>query len=1641
MATARAPKQRCLTKHETVTSFESWRQNLTYILSLDQNFAAFLVEGAKWLKKSKANPTRGLTDDAERAANRRTAAQKVIQLDMMLGQIANYCPIISRNTIVKNSTSLTDVWQAIRAHFGFQSTGAQILDLADMHIEPEEKPEDLFQRITAFIEDSLLDASVLSHHGVKLEEEEELSPTLENVTVLLWLRMINPGLPKLVKQRYGTELRSQTLASIKPEISLALDSLLEELQSMDDAKVMRAAASHFKQSSNRPKTQTSTRSNPSRPVCPLCKQAGRPNTDHFLSKCTYLPDRDRAFIQARTRAVTGYDDQVEDTDVFYEGDTEPDHINSLPNDVREPNQSISHRVQIKQSPYLDTFYGSFPVRLTIDSGAETNMVRTSVATKINAKIVPSTQTAVQADGATPLTIRGETNLILTRDNFKLTLKALVVDDIDVEVLAGVPFMALNDVFVRPAKYQVLIGDNTVCSYAHNPLKNVSHPNVRLTYLLRGPPSQTAVWPGDYIELELPDEIKGRDDIAIEPRVDAKSTSHPAESLWPTPALIQQVNGKIRLSNESTEPILLKKHSHFCQAIYTTDPVISDDSSVPIQPCSSRANTSDHYKNVVTDPDNTLSPEMRNKFLEAHEKYSKAFNPDLSQTYNNYSGTYTQTINMGPVQPPQRRGRVPQYSRNRLDELQAKCDDLLAAGVFARPEQVGVSVEYINPSFLVNKPSGGTRLVTAFSDVGRYSKPQPCSLPDVDSTLRTISQWKYLIVTDLKDAYYQIPLDKQSMKYCGVTTPFKGTFVYTRSAMGMPGSEVALEELMCRVLGDLVQAGYVAKIADDLYIGGDTPEELLKNWICVLDTLIRNNLHLNAPKTIINPKSTVILGWLWSGGTLQASPHRVAALAACTPPVTVKGMRSYLGAYKVLGRCIPNCAAILSPLEDALTGKASTDSIEWSEDLQLAFKKAQQLLSSRKVITLPLASDQLWIVTDGSVKQRGIGATLYVMRNDKLHIAGFFSAKLRKHQVTWLPCEIEALSIAAAVRHFSPYIIQSQHRACVLTDSKPCVQGFDKLCRGEFSNSPRITSYLSTVARYQAHIQHLAGAANIPSDFASRNAPECSNPSCQVCAFVARLEESVVHAVTVSDLISGKVNIPYCSRSSWRVTQAESPDLRRVHAHLKQGTRPSKKDTKIKDIKRYLQVATIASDGLLVVKRNTPLSPSQECIVVPRSVLNGLLTALHLKLDHPSRSQLKSVVQRFFYALDMDSHIDSVCESCHTCASLKKIPHVVVPQSTSDGPEVIGVSYAADVCKREKQDILVIREGISSYTVAVLISDEKASSVRDALIMCIVPLCPMDSPPAVIRTDGAPCFRALVNDETLRKHNIAIELGSPKNINKNPVAERAIQELEEEILKQEPGGGPVSVLQLALAVSRLNTRIRGQGFSAREILYQRDQFSHHQLPLSDISIIENKHDDRRNNNPVSERAKAPKGRKALSPSVEVGDIVYLYCDRNKSCARDRYLVTSVEGDWCNIRKFAGSQLRALSYRVRRHECYKVPSTLPLSLPVRQYHDTEEDEMVPSHLAPTLVPPPMLVTPPAEDMPYGAADYNPPDPPDFHPVSVAEYSPPDPPDLPLGSMGMEPPPDDPPDTSCEQETLLRRSQRERRPPARYRDYVPH
>ena len=114
MADYKAPRQWQLTTTETRQSVESWWGNLMYRLSMDENFVPFLDPACKWEKQSATNPLRGLTDDVAAGVTIKSAAAKVLHLNLMLHQIANFASILARGTFVSKSTSVAAIKEAIK---------------------------------------------------------------------------------------------------------------------------------------------------------------------------------------------------------------------------------------------------------------------------------------------------------------------------------------------------------------------------------------------------------------------------------------------------------------------------------------------------------------------------------------------------------------------------------------------------------------------------------------------------------------------------------------------------------------------------------------------------------------------------------------------------------------------------------------------------------------------------------------------------------------------------------------------------------------------------------------------------------------------------------------------------------------------------------------------------------------------------------------------------------------------------------------------------------------------------------------------------------------------------------------------------------------------------------------------------------------------------------------------------------------------------------------------------------------------------------------------------------------------------------------------------------------------------------------
>ena len=90
---------------------------------------------------------------------------------------------------------------------------------------------------------------------------------------------------------------------------------------------------------------------------------------------------------SRARLIAALDEELSDLSISEDVITESEFSTSL----TSPTEALpsSRRVQVKQFPFFNVFYSHHPLKITIDSGAETNMIRESVAKQIGTHITES----------------------------------------------------------------------------------------------------------------------------------------------------------------------------------------------------------------------------------------------------------------------------------------------------------------------------------------------------------------------------------------------------------------------------------------------------------------------------------------------------------------------------------------------------------------------------------------------------------------------------------------------------------------------------------------------------------------------------------------------------------------------------------------------------------------------------------------------------------------------------------------------------------------------------------------------------------------------------------------------------------------------------------------------------------------------------------------------------------------------------------------------------------------------------------------------------------------------------------------------------------------------------------------------------
>ena len=246
-------------------------------------------------------------------------------------------------------------------------------------------------------------------------------------------------------------------------------------------------------------------------------------------------------------------------------------------------------------------------------------------------------------------------------------------------------------------------------------------------------------------------------------------------------------------------------------------------------------------------------------------------------------------------------------------------------------------------------------------------------------------------------------------------------------------------------------------------------------------------------------------------------------------------------------------------------------------------------------------------------------------------------------------------------------------------------------RGEFSSS-RVATFLSNAASVFTsdtslvlQIYHQISEAAILVSATAR-----------AVRFASSLKrwKTPLYSAMLSTVLSRCHSIACLACHSTRV-----PHLRRTHAQLTHGTRPSKKLTKDGHVKRYIRTVSVANDGVLIIRDNQPFQPPRERIVVPRPIVDVLLTALHIRFCYPYWTQLKRIFNRYFFALDFDKASEGTSVACHQCQVVKSIPVHLLPQSSTQATTVASISSVfARMCLHTLCHHLLTVNDTTSYAI-------------------------------------------------------------------------------------------------------------------------------------------------------------------------------------------------------------------------------------------------------------------------------------------------------------------------------------------------------
>jgi hypothetical protein len=399
----------------------------------------------------------------------------------------------------------------------------------------------------------------------------------------------------------------------------------------------------------------------------------------------------------------------------------------------------------------------------------------------------------------------------------------------------------------------------------------------------------------------------------------------------------------------------------------------------------------------------LTEEQKLKLQEIVKTYFDQMGDKLGRTH-----LVEHIIDTGDSPPIKQRYYPLSPARQKL--VNEELDRMISLGV-VEPSKSGWS----SPIILLDKPDGSHRFVVDFRKVNAVTKRDAYPLPRVTSILDRLRQARYLSSLDIKSAYWQIPLQKESKERTAFTIPGRGLYHFNTMPFGLHNAPATWQRLIDQVLGVDLEP-FVFVYLDDMIIVTPDFEQHIEILSKVFNRLKEANLTLNKDKCKFCRSELHYLGYVVDANGLQVDPQKVKAILEIPTPKNAKQVRQFCGTASWYRRFISNFATRIQPLTSLLK---KNKKFIWTDEAEKAFQDIRNSLVNSPVLACPDFEKPFTIACDASGV--GLGAVLSQSTDEGEVVIAYASRTLTKNEMNFSATERECLSVIFAVEKFRPYV--------------------------------------------------------------------------------------------------------------------------------------------------------------------------------------------------------------------------------------------------------------------------------------------------------------------------------------------------------------------------------------------------------------------------------------------------------------------------------------------------------------------------------------------------------------------------------------------------------------------------------------------